>query len=144
MAEETILVVEDNDGLRALAQRSLGREGYKVIAASSGEDALQLCAPDVPIDLLVTDRVMPGMDGRTLAGRLSGARPMLKVLYMSGYAEDAIVQAALAEHASFLQKPFEPSELARRVRELLDAPDSRLAEPSGRDTGPVGEQRRIG
>ncbi len=139
---ETILLVEDNNGLRALGQRALGREGYTVITASAGEEALQLCPPGVSLDLLVTDMVMPGMDGRALASQLRRSRPSLKVLYMSGYTEDVgFRQGGLEREASFLQKPFGPGDLVQRVREMLGA--GAMPDSGGGGATPVGERGLI-
>jgi signal transduction histidine kinase/ActR/RegA family two-component response regulator len=120
---ETILLVEDQPEVRQAARDMLARYGYTVIEAARGQDALQLIAqsPD-PVHLLLTDVVMPSMTGRELAGRLVAARPDIRVLYMSGYTNEAIVRHGVLEPGvAFLQKPFTPPELARRVREVLDA-----------------------
>jgi PAS domain S-box-containing protein len=122
---ETILLVEDEAALRDLAVRVLRSGGYDVIEAGSGEAALDALR-DSPrrIDLLVTDMIMPGMNGRMLAEKLRGAAPDLKVLYISGYIENAIELAgALGPATHFLPKPFAPSDLAQKVRETLDSRD---------------------
>jgi two-component system, cell cycle sensor histidine kinase and response regulator CckA len=119
---ETILVVEDEEALRRVAGRSLTEEGYNVLAASNGEEALRLCAqyPE-HIHLLVTDVVMPGMNGRSLAHRLVKTRPTLEVIYMSGYTDNVIgCRGVLDAGMHFLAKPFTASDLARKVREVLD------------------------
>lgn len=120
---ETVLLVEDEAPVRALFAKTLRNAGYRVIEARNGEEALDASLRyDKPIDLLVTDVVMPGMNGRQLATRLETLRPSLQVLYISGYTNDAISGSGLlAPGVAFLQKPFTPSELARRVRALLDA-----------------------
>ncbi len=112
----TVLLAEDEDGLRALNGRVLEARGYRVLAASNAAEALLLAErqPEPP-DLLVTDVVMPGASGRELARRLRDRHPGLKVLYVSGYAEDARIE----DDASFLQKPFTPEGLSERVAELL-------------------------
>jgi two-component system, cell cycle sensor histidine kinase and response regulator CckA len=119
---ETVLLVEDAAPVRALARRSLEAHGYRVIDAFDGPSALELSARHrAPIDLLVTDVVMPGMSGRELAERLAPVRPGMKVLYTSGYTDDAMVrQGVLNAGVAFLQKPFVPDSLARKVREVLD------------------------
>jgi len=125
--DETILFVEDEPALRAVACRSLAMQGYRVMDAPDAEAALALAAgfPGT-IHLLVTDVIMPGLSGHELAGRLAAARHDLRVLYISGYTDEAIVShGVLAPGVSYLQKPFSPDTLARRVREVLDAPRPR-------------------
>ena len=120
---ETILLVEDEAALRAVARRSLEGQGYRILEASDGEMALALTAAHVDrIDLLVTDVVMPGMHGREVATRIVAQRPGIRVLYMSGYTNDAIVHLGVLDPGvAFLQKPFSPDALRRKVREVLDA-----------------------
>ena len=120
---ETILVVEDEMSVRKLAAEFLGSNGYRVLEAQDGGEALQVCEEHrAPIHLLMTDVVMPGMSGRELAVRLTGARPEMKVIYVSGYTDDAIVQHGVREEGTvFLQKPFSLDALARTVREALDS-----------------------
>jgi len=120
---ETVLLVEDDEMVRTLTRRMLEARGYTVLSASRGEDALGVVERhDGPIDLLVTDVVMPGMSGRAVAQRLLELRPGLKVLYLSGYTDDAIVRHGMLEPGiAFLQKPFSADALARKVREVLDA-----------------------
>jgi two-component system cell cycle sensor histidine kinase/response regulator CckA len=120
---ETVLVVEDDDAVRALTRACLEARGYAVLAAGDAEEAGRVAA-DYPgrIDLMVTDVVMPGCGGRELAGRLTAARPGLRVLYVSGHTEDAVLRHGVRDaEVAFLQKPFLPDALARKVRELLDA-----------------------
>jgi PAS domain S-box-containing protein len=121
---ETILVVEDDPAVRPLVRGVLLSRGYSVLEASRGDEALSVSESHRgPIKLLVTDIVMPGMNGRDLAEQLLLRHPETRVLYMSGYTNDAIVHhGVLAEGAAFLQKPFTPDALARKVREVLDAP----------------------
>jgi two-component system, cell cycle sensor histidine kinase and response regulator CckA len=124
---ETILVVEDQDEVRRLAISILKRNGYRVVEAANGADALSLADTCTdPIDLLITDVVMPGMTGRELATRLSASRERLKVLYMSGYAADVIAkQGVIDAGMAYLPKPFAPAELAAKVREVLGEPEPR-------------------
>jgi len=119
---ETILLVEDEAMLRKLAGQTLKGHGYEIVEASNGGEAIALSAQHKgAIHLLLTDVIMPGMNGRELATRMLQTRPSLRVLFMSGYTDDAIVhQGVLDESANFIQKPFMPDGLARRVREVLD------------------------
>jgi two-component system cell cycle sensor histidine kinase/response regulator CckA len=119
---ETILLVEDEEQVRKIAQNILRRQGYRVIAAPHGEEALRLSAEHQgPIALLLTDVVMPKMSGPELAKRLMAARPETKVLCMSGYTDDSIVRHGVLESGvAFIQKPFTPSSLATKIREVLD------------------------
>jgi hypothetical protein len=120
---ETILLVEDEDAVRRIVESALRRQGYRVIAAQNGGEALLLCEQhEGTIDLLVTDVVMPQMSGPQLARRLATARPGMKVLCMSGYTDDSIVRhGVLPSGFAFLQKPVTPVTLASKVREVLDA-----------------------
>jgi signal transduction histidine kinase len=120
---ETVLLVEDNDLVRAMAREALVRFGYRVIEAPDGQVALRLATESVQsISVLLTDVVMPVMGGRELAGRLRALRPDLKIVFTSGYASDPVLGAqASALGAKFLQKPFSPALLGRTIREILDA-----------------------
>ena len=120
---ETILVVEDEPAVLSLSQRALEAHGYVVLAASDATTALRLVERHGgTIHLLLTDVVMPGMSGRDLADKLAARRPGSRVLYMSGYPGDAVVQEReLKPGSAFLQKPFSPDGLARKVRAVLDA-----------------------
>ncbi|MDQ2938789.1 MAG: PAS domain S-box protein, partial [Acidobacteriota bacterium] len=119
---ETLLLVEDEDQVRKIVQAILEDQGYDVISAANGEEALELAAQhDSEIHLMITDVVMPQMSGRELADRLADIRPRLKVLYMSGYTDDAIVRHGLLDaKLNFIQKPFDAATAARKVREVLD------------------------
>jgi len=120
---ETILLAEDDEMLRPLSKGLLEKLGYSVLDAENAVQALALANAHVgPIQLLVADVVMPGASGRELARRLAQSRPDTRVLYVSGYTDDAIVHHGMLEPGlNFLQKPFTPAALARKVREVLDA-----------------------
>ncbi len=119
---ETVLVVEDEPALRELAARVLTSAGYTVLQAANGPDALALLSRHpAPVDLVFTDVVMPGMNGRELAARLAVLRPAIRVLYTSGYTEDAILRhGVLDDPRRFLGKPYTPAVLRGRIREALD------------------------
>jgi len=119
---ETILLVEDAQRVRAVVREILEMSGYTVLEARHGVEALELSTRHAgTIHLLLTDVVMPQMSGRELSQRLATLRPDLKVLYMSGYTDDAIVRhGVLAAGIAFLSKPFTPDALALKVREVLD------------------------
>jgi PAS domain S-box-containing protein len=121
---ETILLVEDESGVRDLATEILAGIGYRVLTARDGQHALEVAAAHAePIHLLVTDVVMPRVGGRALADRLRPMRPDTRILFMSGYTEDAIIQhGLLVSGIAFLEKPFTPARLAGKVREVLDGP----------------------
>jgi len=120
---ETVLVVEDAAAVRMVTRQVLERYGYTVLEAPNGETALRLAAKHHgPIQLLLTDVVMPGLSGRQLAEQLAQLRAEMKVLYVSGYADNAIVHHGILDSGvAYLQKPFTPETLARRVRDVLDA-----------------------
>ncbi|HEV8381974.1 MAG TPA: PAS domain S-box protein [Gemmatimonadales bacterium] len=120
---ETVLVVEDEPAVLTLSRRALESQGYVVLAASDAAAALRVVERHGgTIHLLLTDVVMPGLSGRELADRLAAQRPGIRVLYMSGYPGDAVVQhGTLPSGSAFLQKPFSPDGLARKVRDVLDA-----------------------
>jgi CheY-like chemotaxis protein len=119
---ETVLLVEDEADVRALARDILQQIGYTVLEAASGPEAVETCQRYAQgIDLLLSDVIMPHMSGRELAERLEPVRPSMRVLYMSGYTDDALgPRARLDVDRGFLQKPFTPEALARKVRETLD------------------------
>jgi two-component system, cell cycle sensor histidine kinase and response regulator CckA len=120
-AKASILVVEDSDHVRTLMQRVLAMHGYDVLAAADGQQALLVAEANArPIDLLITDVVMPHLSGRQLAVRLMAMHPGLRVLYISGYTAGVLdLPGAEQEVHWFLQKPFTPDLLLRTVREIL-------------------------
>ncbi len=123
---ETILLVEDDEAVRSVTRRALSRFGYHVLSASRGAEAVDV-ATDFrgPIHLLLTDIMMPGMNGVEVAGAVSRLRPGILVFFMSGYADKDLVRQGLLEPGThFLQKPFTPQELADRIRHILDRPPS--------------------
>ena len=122
--KETILLVEDEEMVRELAVESLQRCGYTILQAPNGGEALSICESYMgKIDMLITDLVMPGMNGIELSGKFRESHPGVPVLFMSGYAEDALGHLGhLADHQSFLQKPITPTKLSRKVREMLPVP----------------------
>jgi len=119
--DETILIVEDEDGVRKLTSKILNKQGYKILEASNGGDALLLCEQlKEPIHLLLSDVVMPGINGPELARRIMNLCPGVKVLFMSGYAGQAISQSGtLDEKASFIQKPFSARNLVEKIQEVM-------------------------
>ena len=121
---ETILLVEDDDSVRRLARLMLERTGYRVVEAGNPKEALRLANEfGRPIDLLLSDVIMPESEGPPLFNRLVREHPAVRVLYMSGYADEAIVRhGVLVEGTPFLQKPFTPRALTQKVRDVLDAP----------------------
>jgi len=118
---ETVLVVEDQDELRALAIAAVRAYGYRSLQAANGVEALALLKQDdTPIDMMVTDVVLPGMTGKELAGLAAEIRPRIKVIYTSGYTENVIVnRAVLAEGVEFLPKPYTPAALVAHIRKVL-------------------------
>jgi CheY-like chemotaxis protein len=117
---ETVLLVEDAPAVRAFVARALNTYGYTVLRAANGDEALQIAAVQ-PFDLLLTDVILPHMNGRQLAKRVASLRPAMKVLFMSGYTGEAIVHhGVLDSGVSFLQKPITPDALALKIREVLD------------------------
>jgi two-component system cell cycle sensor histidine kinase/response regulator CckA len=136
---EIILLVEDEDMVRGLARMILETSGYAVLEACNGREGLTMCETNEgPIDLLLSDVVMPELSGRELAEQAVKLRPGMKVMFMSGYTPDIILKEGVQKGTAFLQKPFTPVELAQKVRETLDA-DARsggaavhfAAEPAG-------------
>jgi CheY-like chemotaxis protein len=121
---ETILIVEDDAGVRRLAERVLKSAGYRVLSAANGGEALLLLEElRAPVHLLLTDVVMPGIGGRELAERLRATRPDMRVLYASGYTDDAILHHGVLNDATyFVSKPYTLEALTRKVREVLSHP----------------------
>jgi two-component system cell cycle sensor histidine kinase/response regulator CckA len=117
----TILLVEDEPMVRTVAERALSRHGYTVLTASNGEDALELLAKGEPVDLLISDVVMPIMDGPTMVREARKSYPQVPILFMSGYAEEQLRKSIDIENVAFLPKPFSMQELAEAVRVVMAA-----------------------
>jgi two-component system cell cycle sensor histidine kinase/response regulator CckA len=115
----TILLVEDEDMVRAVAERALTRQGYKVLTANDGEQGLEVLAGGEEIDLLISDVVMPNMDGPSMVARARNSHPDLPVLFMSGYAEEQLRKSIDIANVAFLPKPFSVSQLAQAAREAM-------------------------
>jgi two-component system cell cycle sensor histidine kinase/response regulator CckA len=105
--------------VRSVAERALTRHGYKVVTADNGEDALEILARNEPIDLLISDVVMPGMDGPTMVRQARLDRPDLKILFISGYAEEQLRKSIDIDNVGFLPKPFSVTELAEAARRAV-------------------------
>jgi CheY-like chemotaxis protein len=135
---ETLLVVEDEPSLRHLACRALKAQGYDVLSAANGQDALRAAQEHkgAPIRLVVTDVIMPLMGGEVMAKWLKATYPDLKILYTSGYTDDAIAHhGVLDAGVEFLSKPYTPATLARKVREVLDQPGASKADSAQKTFG---------
>ena len=115
----TVLLVEDEPMVRSVAERALTRHGYTVITADNGEDALEILERNEPVDLLISDVVMPGMDGPTMVRQARQSRPELKILFMSGYAEEQLRNSIDIENVNFLPKPFSVADLAEAARRTV-------------------------
>jgi len=128
---ETILLVEDEPMVRALGKEFLEEYGYRVLTAANGREGLQMCHDFAErIDLIITDVVMPQMSGRELAEKAREFRPDARVLFMSGFTDDAVVRHGIvADDVCFIQKPFSPETLARKAREVLDGPNGQSIPP---------------
>jgi CheY-like chemotaxis protein len=121
---ETVLLVEDEDAVRRIVKLALESAGYHVIEAGGGEEALEAGRRHAgPIHLVVTDVVMPGMSGLELVERIEKTSPGMRVLFVSGYTDDVVGHHGIKPGFAFLQKPFSPADVARKVREVLDAKD---------------------
>ncbi len=119
-----ILLVEDEDMVRAVAERALARQGYEVVTASDGEEGLEKVRDHGPFDLVVSDVVMPSMDGPAMARELRKLAPGLPVLFMSGYAEEQLRHEIDIEDMHFIPKPFSVQQIANKVAEVLVASKS--------------------
>ncbi len=130
--EETVLVVEDEEAVRALVTRVLRLNGYAVLEAASADQALAFTRSEPQVDLVLTDVVLPGMGGPELVRIIKRVRPQAAVLYMSGYTRDSIIHGGRANgDIELLEKPFTPDSLARRVREVLDKREARFRPDGG-------------
>ncbi|HZJ62684.1 MAG TPA: response regulator [Kofleriaceae bacterium] len=128
MARETVLVVEDEAAVRRAVHRNLERLGYRVIAACDGEDALRIADTLDGVDLLLSDVVMPGIDGPEMACRLRAKWLDLPVLFVTGYSADRLARSdAVGPHDRVLEKPYQFDELARTIRQMLEARVQRAA-----------------
>jgi two-component system, cell cycle sensor histidine kinase and response regulator CckA len=145
VGSETILLVEDDDAVRLMARRVLDRSGYRVLEATTGAEALRLCEESGDaIDLILSDLVMPEMGGRELAEQVRARHPGVRLLFMSGYTEDAAMRRSFLDSSdSFLAKPFTPTALVAKVREVLDGPSAAVA-PAAAYARPSPERARQG
>jgi CheY-like chemotaxis protein len=132
VGRESVLVAEDDEAVRTLVRVALSKRGYRVLVAANGGEALLLCERHPgSIDLLLTDLVMPGMGGLELFERLVLLRPQLRALFVSGYADRAVLRhGEIVEGMAFLEKPFTPDSLARKVREVLDVAPEAIRTPA--------------
>jgi CheY-like chemotaxis protein len=135
--EAIVMVVDDDDDVRQLTAESLGESGYRIVEAASGEAALALIDAGQPVDLVIADFAMPGMNGRVFANEAKARRPGLRVLYVTGYADASVL--ALEPGEQLLQKPFRVADLAKCVAEALDRP----ARPAGGNVVEIGRARGL-
>lgn len=120
---EIILVVDDEPTVLSFLTGTLGRHGYRVVQAESGSQALRICRDrEHAIDLILTDVVMPGLNGRELVDAIRGLGFDPKTLFMSGYARDVVAERGVSDWAHFIQKPFTPAQLVEKVRHVLEQP----------------------
>jgi DNA-binding NtrC family response regulator len=136
---ETVLLVEDAEPLRKLAQSFLAEHGFQVLSAANGEEAIELAKTSRrPIHLLLTDVVMPGMNGRALAEQLLPVHPKIRILYMSGYTDSFIAGHGVLEPGTqLLHKPFTEQALLRKVRQVLDLCQESEAAARGTERGTI-------
>ena len=123
LGSETVMLVEDDESVRNLVRTMLETKGYNVLSAAGAAEAERICAAETGgVDLLLTDVVMPEVNGRVLAERLAALSPSMRILFMSGYSDEAVYRhGEISPNASFIEKPFTDRTLARKVREVLDA-----------------------
>ena len=123
LGKETLLLVEDDPAVRAVAKTCLEEYGYRILEAGSASDAIGICRkPTGPIHLMITDVILPGMDGKTLSDEIRKVRPDIKILFMSGYSSDIMVEKGLdTAEFPFMPKPIDFERLPRIVRDVLDA-----------------------
>jgi len=125
---ETILVVEDDEMIRSLIRDILESTGYRVLVADDPESGMKLIGEQEEIHLLLTDLILPGMSGRELVDKVAELKPEIRVLFMSGYSDEAVARHGILEPGlAFLQKPFSRDALVRKVRDVLDSAGSRIA-----------------
>ncbi len=124
---EIILLVEDEDSVRNFTRRTLEKQGYRILEARNGKEALAIIKKnDAAIDILVSDVVMPGLNGPELAKQVLAGQPDIKILFMSGYTDEPILAEVVTSTSGFLQKPFSPSQLTQKVHDLLHVPKGKL------------------
>jgi DNA-binding NtrC family response regulator len=123
VGSESVLIVEDEAAVRRLAVFVLRKQGYVVREASNAFEALRLIERNAPFDLVITDVIMPQMSGKQLYDKIKDMQPKTRVLFMSGYTDDALAHHGVLDASlSFLEKPFSPARLTRKVREVIDLP----------------------